>query len=181
MTNSLKAQGLIPGISGYVSAPYTYQVDYFNGSQIYTERFAVINIGSQYTGAASKQIDIIIAEVSAALAASAGAATGGLGVALGPLASLALHWIKDQIFNADGSITLMLAYHSIGTKNIGVDPTFVPGGLDPYYWNGIVNSVSSALSKFGSKHENVLSLDYKPVQKTNGNFSEVSINAGSNK
>lgn len=169
MTKELTTRSIIPGISGYVSVPCTYTVDYANGSQTYTERFAVINIGSQYTGNASKQIDAIIAEVSAALAGAAGAATGGLGLALEPLISLALHWIKDQIFNPDGSITLLLAYHSIGTKNFGVDPTFWPGGLDPNYWNGIVDSVSSALKMFGAKYENVEMLYFNPLQRSDGN------------
>jgi hypothetical protein len=173
MTNELTTRGIIPGISGYVSAPFKYTVNYLNGSQTYTEKFAVINIGSQYTGAASKEIDVIIAEASAALATAAGAATGGLGLALGPLADLALHWIKDQVFNSDGSVTLTLAYHNIGTKNFGIDPTFWPGGLEPDFWYRVVDSISNALSLLGRKHENADNSDFNPVQSTKGNYTVI--------
>jgi len=57
---NVTTRGIIPGITGYISAPCTYTVNYLNGSQTYTEKFAVINIGSQYTGAASKEIDVIM-------------------------------------------------------------------------------------------------------------------------
>jgi hypothetical protein len=175
MEKDFKTTSIIPGISGYVSKPTTYTVNYLNGSQTYTEKFAVINIGAQYTGNASKQIDVIIDEVSVYLGTVAGAATGGFGVALGPLANVALHWIKDQVFNSDGSLTIILAYHNIGTKNMGIDPTFWPGGLDPNFWNGIVNSISVALSMFGSKHDNVSEVTFNSIQKTNGNYSEAKV------
>jgi hypothetical protein len=173
MSDDVTTRGIIPGITGYISAPCTYTVNYLNGSQTYTEKFAVINIGSQYTGAASKEIDVIIVEASAALASAAGSVTGGLGLALGPLADIALHWIKDQIFNPDGSVTLTLAYHNIGTKNFGIDPTFWPGGLDPNYWCGVVNSVSSALSVLGTRNNAVENSDFNPIQTTKGNYYKV--------
>ena len=178
MPDDLTTRGIIPGISGYISAPCTYTVNYLNGSRTYTEKFAVINIGSQYTGAASKEMDVIIDDAADALASAAGSVTGGLGLALGPLADIALHWIKDQIFNPDGSVTLTLAYHNIGTKNFGIDPTFWPGGLDPNFWCGIVNSVSSALSMLGAKHNNAANSDFNPVQTTNGKYSEARRESG---
>lgn len=172
MDKNLTTRGIIPGITGYVSAPCKYTVNYFNGSIEYNEKFAVINIGKEYTGNASKQIDVIIDSASLALATAAGAATGGLGLALGPLANIALHWIKDQIFNPDGSVTLLLAYHNIGTKNFGIDPTFWPGGLDPNVWNGIVDAVCVAVSAFGSKYDDVAFSAYTEIQHTKGNYSE---------
>lgn len=165
-------RGIIPGITGYVSKPFTYTVKYANGEQTFTEKFAVINIGKQYTNGASKTLDDIINAACTALGTAAGAATGGLGLALGPLASVALHWIKDQIFNPDGSITLMLAYHNIGCKTFGIDPTFWPGGLDPNFWEGIVNSILVALRSLGNKYNDVDGIDFSTTQQTNGNFSE---------
>lgn len=172
MDKNLTTRGIIPGITGYVSAPCKYTVNYINGSIEYNEKFAVINIGKEYTGDASKQIDVIIDSASAALAATVGAATGGLGLALGPLANIALHWIKDQIFNPDGSVTLLLAYHNIGTKNFGIDPTFWPGGLEPNVWNGIVDAVCVAVSAFGSKYDDVTFSAYAEIQNTKGKYSE---------
>lgn len=138
---------IIDGITGYVSTPTKYTMHYLNGSYDYEEKFAVITLSSKYTGNASKSIDDIIESASTALAAAVGSATGGLGLALKPLAKIALQWIKGMIFNDDGSITLYLANHYIGTKKSpALDPTFFPGGLDPVVWTGIVNSVKAAIS-----------------------------------
>lgn len=148
MNDELKTFGLIPGIKGYISAPVTYTMYYADGPQTYRENFAVLQIGNQYTNGASIAAEALIAEVTAALVAS-GTATAGIGTALAPLANAAMHWLKDMIFNPDGSVTLQFAYHYCGTAKAGLDPTFWPGGLDPKLWFNLVQHLSSAIKMIG--------------------------------
>ncbi|KIX22513.1 hypothetical protein SY27_01345 [Flavobacterium sp. 316] len=172
MENKENLNDIIKGLTGYVSKPFKYTVSYFNGEQTYTEKFVVLTIGKEFTGNTSKGLDVIIDQVSTALGAAVGTATGGLGLALGPLTNIALHWIKDQIFNADGTITIMLANHYIGTKNGGIDPTFWPGGLETAHWEGIVNSIMVALNALGSKFDGKEELTHSENITVQGNYSE---------
>ncbi len=137
---------IIDGFSGYVSKPYKYTMSYLNGDQTYTEKFAVLKIEKEHIKSTTDTIDAIINSVCAAITAGGSAVAGPLGIALGGLASVAFQWLKGRIFNADGSITLYLAYHYIGTESgLAFDPTFWPGGMEPIVWKGIVDSVLIAL------------------------------------
>jgi len=138
---------IIEGFTGYVSKPHKYTMSYLNGDQTYTEKFAVLKIEKKHIKDASETIDTIINGVCAALATGGTAIAGPLGAALGGVANVAFQWLKGKIFNADGSITLYLAYHYIGTESgLAFDPTFWPGGMEPIVWRGIVDSVLLALN-----------------------------------
>lgn len=144
MSKVISKNGVISGISGRVSAPQTYTVQYFDGPATYTERFAVINIGSQYTGNGAMAADALIAQVDLLLAGTA------IGAALIPIANTAMNWLRNMIFNPDGSVTLMFAYHYCGTAKSGIDPTFFPGGLETRSWQSLVDNLLVAAGALGN-------------------------------
>ena len=160
----------IPGVKFWVTAPQSYTMNYFNGSYTYNEKFAVLQISSEYSQGGSAAADYIIAQVDGALAA-AGPATEGVSLALLPLADAAMQWLKSMLFNADGSVTLMFAHHYCGTVKGGIDPTFVPGGLDSEFWTELVDNLSSAIGIIGGSTLKIEQLELQEVLKLPDNLN----------
>jgi hypothetical protein len=125
----------VDGISIGSSGLTTYTIQYFNGARTYTERFALIRFEPFYVAAAG-------GSVAAAINAAAGALATipVVGEALGGLLELAASWYGGASVDADGSLTVQLAYHYCGTKAGGVDLTAQPvPGVNSNQWAGTVN------------------------------------------
>jgi hypothetical protein len=127
------------GISISVSAPTTYQMQYANGSQTYTETFALVRLDQTYVNALGGAI------AAAVNAAAAWLATiPAVGDAVAGFLELAASYYSAESLNPDGSVTVMLADHYCGTKAGGVDLTAWPvPGVNATQWDGVVRGVQS--------------------------------------
>ena len=129
------------GVSAHVSAPTTYQMQYVNGTNSYTEQFVVIQFGPAYVAAAGASLAGAVHSVALSLQA-----VPVLGQALGALVELAAAWYGAQSLESDGSVKLELAYHYAGTKAGGVDLTAWPvPGVDYRLWQGMVNGLINGI------------------------------------
>jgi hypothetical protein len=130
-------QGLAPGVTLNRSNPTTYTM-YYPLPQSYTETFALLRLDRAYVAAAG-------GGVAAAVHTAAGwlAAIPAVGPAVGGLLELAAGYYSAESLNADGSVTVQIAYHYCGTKAGGVDPTAI-WGVDANQWFATVNGLLGA-------------------------------------
>lgn len=126
---------IVPGVTVGASGPTTYTVHYANGSQTYTERFAIVGFSASYVAAAGGAIGAVVQSAASALAA-----IPYVGPALAGFVELAAGWYASASLEPDGSVSLLLAPHFCGTKAGGVDLTAWPiPGMDPRAWALVVD------------------------------------------
>lgn len=128
----------IPGVSGKVTAPITYTMQYFDGRRTYQEPFALINCSPAYVASVGGQVAAAIGSLNTIPV---------VGNALSFIIGAGASWYGAASLNADGSVTFMFSYHYCGTKAGGVDLTAWPlPGVAPNTWNATVNALISAIN-----------------------------------
>lgn len=131
------------GVSGRVTGPIKYTMNYFNGPFTYRESFAEITCSAGYVNAMGGGVQAVIAGLNA---------IPYVGPALSAIASFGAHWYGNASRNPDGSITFFFAYHYAGTKAGGIDLTAWPiPGVDASHWQGVVNGLITAIRTLNAR------------------------------
>jgi hypothetical protein len=137
-----------------VTRPHSYVVDYLNGQQTYVEPFVIVNFSKVFVDEHLASFNSTLDGLIAAFSATGGASlVASLGVAAAIAAAVAailklvqtvgVNIAKLIFLNPDGTLSLYMAYHYIGTgSSSGVDPTAWPiPGIDPDSWSDNVNNL----------------------------------------
>jgi hypothetical protein len=146
---------LAQGVTITVTGPMQYTVNYFNGSQTYTEPFVEINYSKAAVDQFLAPYNTLITGLESSMGLFMGAipATGGAAAPVAGAAAVAAaiaalaikvgdSLIRSILLNPDGSFTLAIAYHYFGKSDAGVDPTATPiPGVDPNQWFAYVNDL----------------------------------------
>jgi hypothetical protein len=137
---SYKAIEFPDGVSVSVTGPVTYTMYYPIypiSPHTFTESFVYVVLDSSYVSAADDAIDGAVDAVAAWLST-----LPTIGDAAAGFLELAARYYTSDSQNPDGSVTVMLAQHYVGTKAGGMDITAVPlPGVNADSWAAVLNGV----------------------------------------
>jgi len=132
-----------------LTPPSKYEVWYANGKQEYTEPFIILKFSKEAADRELDQMDSIIEGLITFFSwagKSTGEVTGGISIVVAETLNWLLRigggFIEDKYLkpDANGGITIYMAYHYWGNSKEGLDFTAWPiPGVPPEHWHGYIN------------------------------------------